>query len=62
MTAGDLIVGALIIAMIAGAVATLIHNRRKGKNNCGCNCSGCPRKPSMVTIDEGDSCDHCKKE
>jgi len=62
MTAGDLIVGGLIVLMVVGAMAVLWYNRKKGRNSCGCNCSGCSKAgccgQSMVAIDDGsDSCE-----
>jgi len=61
MTTGDLMVGALIALMVIGAIAWLWHERRKGRNSCGCNCPGCSRAPVLVTIEDEDSCDCCKK-
>lgn len=62
MTTGDLIVGALIALLIVGAIAWIWHDKRKGKSTCGCNCSGCSKSPNLVAIDEGDTCDCCKKD
>ena len=52
----DLVVGAVIALMVAGAVAYLVIQRRRGVSSCGCktctHCrSGCR---SNVTVDEED--------
>jgi len=61
MTTGDLIVGAIIIALVIGAIAIMWNNHRKGKSSCGCNCSGCHKTGAPnVAIDE--ECDCCKKD
>jgi len=62
MTTGDLLVGTAIALWAAAAILTLWHNRRKGKNSCGCNCPGCSsgRSPNVIVeIEDSDSC--CKK-
>lgn len=63
MTTGDLIVGGFIAIWILAAILVLVRNRRKGKNSCGCNCSGCSsanRAPNVV-IEEESCCECCKK-
>ena len=35
-------VSAALLALIVGAAAVLIRDRRKGKSTCGGNCGGCP--------------------
>ena len=41
MNAASLAVLALIALIVAGAVAHLANNRRKGKSDCGCGCGRC---------------------
>ena len=40
----NLLVGSLVLAALAWAIAVMIRNRKKGKSACGCSggCSGCP--------------------
>lgn len=65
MTTGDIVVAAIIAAMAVGAILVLWYNHRKGKNNCGCNCSGCPGsktcKTINVKIDDDETCECCNK-
>ena len=30
-----------LFAMVAGAVAVLVHDKKRGKCSCGCNCAAC---------------------
>ena len=39
---GTIIVGAAVLAVIALAVRALLRDRKQGRKNCGCGCSGCP--------------------
>ena len=52
----DLVVGALVALMAAGAVAYLVIQRRRGVSSCGCK--GCTRCKAgcrtNVTVDEED--------
>ena len=41
MTAGTAIVLAVVIALVALAVLSLIRGRRSGKSTCGCDCGSC---------------------
>lgn len=65
MNGADLIVIAVLALMVLGAIASLWYSRKKGRNSCGCNCSGCHRKhdcgSSIVTIEGDTSEDCCKK-
>ena len=38
---GTIITAAIILAVIAGAIAAIVINRKKGKSSCGCGCSNC---------------------
>jgi len=65
MNGADLIVIAVIALMVLGAIASLWYSKKKGKNSCGCNCSGCSSagncKSTIVTIEDDTSEDCCKK-
>lgn len=39
MTVGSMIVLAIVVAAIGGAIASLIRSRRAG--HCSCGCDGC---------------------
>ena len=49
---GTIAAGLVVIALIAAVVVIMVHNKKKGKSTCGCNCSNCPM---------GDSCHSAKK-
>lgn len=38
-----------LCAAVAGIIAHLVRNRKKGKSSCGCDCGHCPM---------GGSCGH----
>lgn len=38
---GTIIVSAVLLAVVAAAIASMVHGRRKGKSSCGCGCAGC---------------------
>ena len=38
---GTIIVGAVVLAVLAGIVVKLVRDRKKGKA-CACGCDGCP--------------------
>ena len=40
---GNLLVGAILTAVMISIVVRLVHNRRKGIPSCGCICPGCTR-------------------
>ena len=40
---GNLLVGAILTAVMISIVVRLVHNRRKGIPSCGCGCPGCTR-------------------
>ena len=57
MTSGDLIVAAVIVLLVVGAVAWLVYSKKKGKSSCGCDCSACKGcGKSNVDIDECNCC------
>ena len=39
--AGTIAVCALVLAVAALAVRSLIRNKKRGKTPCGCGCAGC---------------------
>lgn len=52
MNPADLAIIGLVAAMIALAVVSLVNNRRKGCNCCGCKagaCGNCPK--SIIKLD-----------
>ena len=55
MSTRSLIVLAIIVLMVAAAIAHLVNNRRKGKNDCGCGCTKCNRC-SGPNVDIEDCC------
>lgn len=52
---GDLIVGGIVVLAIAGSVAFMILQRRKGIGSCGCKCSGCKCCPGTIDIEDQDT-------
>jgi hypothetical protein len=40
---GNIVVGLIVFAILACAVARLIINARKGKTACGCGCDACSK-------------------
>ncbi len=55
---GNLVVGAIVIAIVAASLAYLVWQRRRGRCSCGMDC-GC-RKPAGK--DDGETCDCCRKD
>ena len=53
---GNLVVGAIVIAVVAASLAYLVWQRRRGRCSCGMDC-GC-RKPAGK--DDGETCDCCR--
>jgi hypothetical protein len=46
---GTIIVGAVVLAVLAGVVIRLVQNARRGKSACGCpDCPGCNKAPLKV--------------
>ena len=43
MSAGSLIVIAVIAGAVALAILSLVRDRRRGKCNCGCDCGCCSK-------------------
>ena len=41
-----IIVCAILAAVFAGVIRTVIKNKKKGKSACGCGCSSCPMSGS----------------
>lgn len=41
---GTIIVGAIVLALIAGIILKMHRDRKKGKGSCSCgnSCEGCP--------------------
>ncbi len=32
----------VIVLMVAGAIAVLVRDKKKGRSSCGCQCGSCP--------------------
>lgn len=39
-----ILIGAVLVAVIAGILTSLIQNKKKGKSSCGCECGECAMK------------------
>lgn len=39
---GTIIVSAVIFLAVILVIVNMVKDKRKGKNSCGCGCSGCP--------------------
>lgn len=37
-----IIIGAVVLAVVVLITVKMTKDRKKGKNSCGCGCSGCP--------------------
>ena len=59
---GDIIVAAVIIVMVAGAIGALVYNKIKGKSSCGCGCTACKQAAAPNVTVEEETCDCCKKD
>ncbi len=38
---GTIIAGTIVLLIIAGAVLSIVKNKRQGKGSCGCGCANC---------------------
>lgn len=38
---GTILAAAVVLAVIGGALAVVIKNKKSGKGGCGCGCEGC---------------------
>lgn len=38
---GNIIVGAVLVAVVCAIIFRLVKNKKTGKSSCGCGCSGC---------------------
>lgn len=43
---GTIAISIALIAMVAGVIAVMVKDRKKGKSSCGCNCAHCPMSGS----------------
>ncbi|MCM1185717.1 MAG: FeoB-associated Cys-rich membrane protein [Lachnoclostridium sp.] len=41
LNAGNIIVSALLIAIVSLIIAKLVKDKKKGKSSCGCGCANC---------------------
>lgn len=37
-----LVAGGLVLALLLAVGITMLRDKKKGKNACGCHCAGCP--------------------
>ena len=37
----NVIISAIVIAAVVVAVVSIVRDRKRGKNSCGCGCEGC---------------------
>lgn len=42
----SIIICAVLIAVVAAIIVSMIKNRKKGKSSCGCGCANCPMSGS----------------
>lgn len=38
---GTILICAVLIAIVAAVVVSMLRDRKKGKSSCGCNCAHC---------------------
>ena len=38
----NIIICAVLIAVVAAIIVSMIRNKKKGKSSCGCGCADCP--------------------
>ncbi len=38
---GDILVLAILVAIVTGIIVTMVRNKKKGKPSCGGNCENC---------------------
>lgn len=41
---GTAATGAVLLAVVAAIIRSMIKNKKEGKSSCGCGCEGCNRK------------------
>lgn len=41
-----IIIGAVLIAIVAAIIVSMVRNKKKGKSSCGCGCADCPMSGS----------------
>lgn len=41
-----IIIGAVLIAVVAAIIVSMVRNKKKGKSSCGCGCADCPMSGS----------------
>lgn len=46
MHSGTICVLLVVIAVIAAAIAAIVHERRNGNSGCGCGCQNCAMRDS----------------
>lgn len=53
---GNLVVGAVIVILVVGAIAYLAWQKKRGINSCGCKDCGCCNSASNCEIQQ-DCCE-----
>jgi len=51
MNSADLLIGALIVAIVASALLVMIKEKRSGRKCCGCK--SCCSEPRIVEVTDG---------
>ena len=51
MNGWDVLILALVLAAVAGALCAVIRSKKKG--GCGCGCEGCPHRGACRTDENG---------
>lgn len=41
-----IIICAVLIAVVAAIIVSMVRDKKKGKSSCGCGCAGCPMSGS----------------
>ena len=47
--AATIIICAVLIAVVAAIIFSMVRNKKKGKSSCGCGCGDCPMSGSCHT-------------
>ena len=45
-----IIICAVLIAVVAAIIVSMVRNKKKGKSSCGCGCISCQRKSSVSDV------------
>ena len=54
MSSGDMIVLVVVIALIGGAILSIVKSHLKGRCSCGCSdCNRCDRCSNVIDVEDG---------